>query len=273
MSARVLVSSIVLVLLVGGWGLWARAVHRPAPFVGSFRPAPSAIDEGGEAEPGSESGQAGPPAVGVAEGPRHATGLSVVPVRSPAHRRRLQGGRTGVPIDSSSSRRQERSDGKPEGEAARPPHLSREHVVATDRSALGSDNDASGDAGLGIPPDAASPSTQATPSQVKEPVLRPPVLLLDPALAYPESGYQVSLDRSSLSPHMRSVATEGRVVLRLLVTLDGRVDRADVTASSGSAELDQAAVTAARNWRFMPATLDGRSIEAWALIPVRFVLR
>jgi len=83
----------------------------------------------------------------------------------------------------------------------------------------------------------------------------------------------VFLDRSSLSPQLRIEATEGRVTVRLLVGASGGVERVEVSVSSGAETLDQAAIAAVRAWRFAPATRDGEAIDAWVMVPIRFVVR
>lgn len=99
-----------------------------------------------------------------------------------------------------------------------------------------------------------------------------PVLLSSAPVQYPTEGYAIVLDGGSLTPQLRMEAAQGKVVLRLLVRADGTVARVEVIASSGSVALDHAASTAAASWRFAPATKDGEPIEAWVLIPVRFVI-
>lgn len=117
------------------------------------------------------------------------------------------------------------------------------------------------------PTDAAAPSVHAAP------VLTPPVLLGAPSHADALGAYEVVLERGELAPQLRVRSLEGRVVLRVFVLADGSVARAEIERSSGQTTLDQAAVTSARSWRFDPARRDGTPIDAWALIPVRFVLR
>ncbi|HEX5353074.1 MAG TPA: energy transducer TonB [Rhodanobacteraceae bacterium] len=73
----------------------------------------------------------------------------------------------------------------------------------------------------------------------------------------------------------RAVAAgiEGTVVLKVLVDPDGKPVKVMVAHSSGSRLLDEAALRhVLATWRFHPATHDGRAIEAWALVPVRFNL-
>jgi TonB family protein len=103
------------------------------------------------------------------------------------------------------------------------------------------------------------------------PVLTPPVLLSDPSAE--ASPPRVTLDRSMLTPQARHVAMEGVVVLAGLVRRDGSPADVRVRTSSGDQALDAAAARAAGAWRFRPATREGTAMEAWAIIPVRFVVR
>jgi len=65
---------------------------------------------------------------------------------------------------------------------------------------------------------------------------------------------------------------QGTVLLRLGITVDGRVADVEVFTSSGHGVLDAAAVRAVRSWRFAPARRDGRPVAATVRLPVRFVL-
>jgi protein TonB len=65
---------------------------------------------------------------------------------------------------------------------------------------------------------------------------------------------------------------EGVVRLALRVGIDGRVEDAQVATSSGFPRLDQAAVEAARRWRFRPATQGGLPVAATLPTAVHFRL-
>ncbi len=65
---------------------------------------------------------------------------------------------------------------------------------------------------------------------------------------------------------------EGVVRLALRVGTDGRVEGAEVATSSGFPRLDQAAVEAARRWRFRPATQGGIPVVATLPTAVHFRL-
>jgi protein TonB len=65
---------------------------------------------------------------------------------------------------------------------------------------------------------------------------------------------------------------EGIVVLRVIVSADGTVAEVAIHRSSGYPLLDQAAVMAARNRRFVPAKDGAFTTSSVAEMPVRFVL-
>lgn len=65
---------------------------------------------------------------------------------------------------------------------------------------------------------------------------------------------------------------EGTVLVSARVGVDGAVQSVRLERSSGHPCLDDAAIEAARDWRFSPATLDGAPIEEEVQVPIRFVL-
>jgi protein TonB len=65
---------------------------------------------------------------------------------------------------------------------------------------------------------------------------------------------------------------EGRVLVRALVSLEGRVTKVAVETSSGAASLDSAALAAVATWRFHPARRASVFIDYEVLVPVRFRL-
>lgn len=65
---------------------------------------------------------------------------------------------------------------------------------------------------------------------------------------------------------------QGRALLRVDVTVEGRAATVSVLRSTGFPRLDQSAVDAVRGWRFIPATRGGRPVAAAAEVPVNFQL-
>ena len=74
-------------------------------------------------------------------------------------------------------------------------------------------------------------------------------------------------------PIARRNGIEGRVLLKVLVSRDGRAAHVQIDQTSGSSELDGAALEAVRNWQFAPGRRGAEAVESWIVIPVDFVLR
>jgi periplasmic protein TonB len=78
-------------------------------------------------------------------------------------------------------------------------------------------------------------------------------------------------------PHYPGIARsrqwEGLVLLRVYVTPDGRCGNLNVARSSGHDVLDESAVEAVRNWRFVPGKRGDTPIASWVTVPIEFNLR
>jgi periplasmic protein TonB len=66
---------------------------------------------------------------------------------------------------------------------------------------------------------------------------------------------------------------EGRVLLAVRVSTEGKAEKVTVSQSSGSELLDHAALTAVQAWRFIPAKRGDAAIVAEVIVPVVFQLR
>ena len=71
----------------------------------------------------------------------------------------------------------------------------------------------------------------------------------------------------------RRMGEEGKVILRVRVSPDGRPEQIELKTGSGSPRLDQAAQEAVRRWKFTPARRGNEAISDWVLIPIIFNLR
>lgn len=130
----------------------------------------------------------------------------------------------------------------------------------------------------------AEPQTQANSAPVKDTAQINPVVgtKANSDSKRSESG-KVSQARAFAAylnnpkPHYPSVARsrhwEGLVLLRVYVTPDGRCANLDVARSSGHDVLDESAVTAVRNWRFVPGKRGDTPIASWVTVPIEFSLR
>jgi protein TonB len=65
---------------------------------------------------------------------------------------------------------------------------------------------------------------------------------------------------------------EGVVAVAVEVLSTGRVGQVRVQQSSGAAELDAAALRAAREWRFDPATGASGPVASWITVRFRYTL-
>lgn len=73
-------------------------------------------------------------------------------------------------------------------------------------------------------------------------------------------------------PLAKRMGEQGRVMLRVFVSAEGRADGIEVKASSGSPRLDQAALETVRTWRFVPARQGDKPVGAWVIVPISFNL-
>ncbi|GAB2901768.1 hypothetical protein GCM10027046_33480 [Uliginosibacterium flavum] len=74
-------------------------------------------------------------------------------------------------------------------------------------------------------------------------------------------------------PASRSLGEEGRVLLRVQVSEDGRALQVLIDAGSGFARLDRAARDAVAAWRFVPARQGQQAVSGWVKVPVVFELK
>jgi len=70
----------------------------------------------------------------------------------------------------------------------------------------------------------------------------------------------------------RSKGLTGLVVLRILVGSTGEVLQVKVDRADPPGVFDEAALEAARSWRFEPARYHGAAVKSWVRQPVRFDL-
>jgi periplasmic protein TonB len=66
---------------------------------------------------------------------------------------------------------------------------------------------------------------------------------------------------------------QGTVVLDVLVDARGKAQDVRIAESSGYSILDRAAMEAVENWRFKPGRKNGRPVDTWVKLPVRFELK
>ena len=70
----------------------------------------------------------------------------------------------------------------------------------------------------------------------------------------------------------KRLGESGRVLLRVEIGIDGRARQVQVSRSSGSSRLDDAALAAVRAARFKPYTENGTPLVVWTTVPIIFEL-
>jgi len=70
----------------------------------------------------------------------------------------------------------------------------------------------------------------------------------------------------------RKQGVEGYVVLSLLISAAGEIEKVQVLEASPAGLFEQSAVEGVRSWRFEPAQYQGRNVRVWAKQRIRFDL-
>ncbi len=73
-------------------------------------------------------------------------------------------------------------------------------------------------------------------------------------------------------PISKRLGEQGKVVVRVLIGVDGIAQRAEVRQSSGFDRLDQAALSTVQRWRYVPGKRGGVPEAMWFNVPINFVL-
>lgn len=73
-------------------------------------------------------------------------------------------------------------------------------------------------------------------------------------------------------PLSRRLGEQGKVVVRVLIGVDGSPQKAEVRNSSGYERLDQAALATVLRWRYVPGKRGGVPEAMWFNVPINFVL-
>lgn len=71
----------------------------------------------------------------------------------------------------------------------------------------------------------------------------------------------------------RRLGEQGKVVVRVLIGVDGNAQAAELRQSSGYPRLDQAALDVVRQWRYVPGKRGGVPEPMWFNVPITFVLQ
>ena len=73
--------------------------------------------------------------------------------------------------------------------------------------------------------------------------------------------------------NLRERDIEGKVILKILIDKEGKVQEIQIFESSGYKMFDQIAIKSVRQWRFKPARKGNQQRESWVLIPINFQIK
>lgn len=120
---------------------------------------------------------------------------------------------------------------------------------------------------------APPPTPQKTIQQVQTAKPEPQPVVVEQKPVLPRADPSHGNTQPPYPPASRRMGEEGRVILLLYVSEDGRVTDGKVDRSSGFERLDKVAlIHARRTWRFLPATKDGKPVGHWMKFAVNFKL-
>jgi protein TonB len=123
------------------------------------------------------------------------------------------------------------------------------------------------------PEPAATAETAAPAAPVAAPAR--PTAAPPKAEAFTEANYRANY-KSNPKPEYPRLAKsrgwQGKVLLRVQVTADGRSASVQVQQSSGHKQLDEAAVKAVENWTFLPAKRGDMAVASTVTVPIQFKL-
>lgn len=71
----------------------------------------------------------------------------------------------------------------------------------------------------------------------------------------------------------RERGIEGKVLVKMLIGVDGIVKQAEVIQGGSAPELTQSALDAAKEMKFSPAQQKGRPVAVWVTVPFKFELK
>src|SRR3989338_7866406 len=131
------------------------------------------------------------------------------------------------------------------------------------------------------PPPAPPPPPKPAPQVAPRPAPMP-VAIADPTPPAPAAPTKIELPSSDASylnnpkPSYPAISKrmgeQGKVVLRVLIGIDGTPQKVEINKSSGFDRLDRQAQEAVMRWRFVPGKRNGVPETMWNLVPVNFVL-
>jgi protein TonB len=125
-----------------------------------------------------------------------------------------------------------------------------------------------------------TPAPNAPVGSINPPPMVTPVAA--PVVAVPPAPARVELPSSDAEylqnpappypPLSKRLNEQGKVLVRVLIGVDGMAQKADIKQSSGFDRLDQSALNTVLRWRYVPGKRAGVPETMWFNVPINFVL-
>ena len=120
------------------------------------------------------------------------------------------------------------------------------------------------------PTDVATPTP---PAPVAAPIAQAAPATAPPAMQLPSSDADyLQNPKPAYPPLSKRLGEQGKVIVRVLIGIDGVAHKAEIRQSSGFDRLDQAALNTVLKWRYVPGKRGGTAEEMWFNVPINFVL-
>lgn len=78
--------------------------------------------------------------------------------------------------------------------------------------------------------------------------------------------------RPNYPARSRRMGEQGKVIVRVLIGVDGLAQKAEIRKSSGFERLDEAALNTVKAWRYVPGKRAGVVEAMWFNVPINYVL-
>ena len=125
-----------------------------------------------------------------------------------------------------------------------------------------------------VPTGPTGPTAQARVGDTsKDPTSAPAPRPYSPAIELPSSKASYLNNPPPAYPAIsRRLGEQGQVMIRVLISKDGKATQGEIAQSSGFTRLDQAALETVLLWRYLPGTRDGIAQDMWFTVPINYRL-
>ena len=108
---------------------------------------------------------------------------------------------------------------------------------------------------------------------IAAPVAEAPAPPAPPKVELPSSDADyLQNPKPAYPPISKRLGEQGKVLVRVLIGMDGSAQKAEIKQSSGFERLDQSAMATVLRWRYTPGRRAGVPEAMWFNVPINFVL-